>query len=133
MHSFTNVRNTLKDWLSGYAWINVMMPYHLHILFGGVGLMFLHELIYYTFKYVHIFYLLSAIGYWAFILGLLLTLISKSVKYMPYAIWAYVFEILFPFKSFSFGILLNSTVYLLLGILAFKYSAVETEEGVPAS
>jgi hypothetical protein len=127
MNSFTNVRISLRDWMTSYNWINLVMPYHLYLLFGGIGAIFLNELMWEIFNVSNVlFTTLSTLGYWSFILGIFLTLASPSVKYLPYAFWAYAIYILFPFNYISLSALISVMIYTILGYWTYKYSAVES-------
>lgn len=123
-HPFTDVRDALRGWLTQYGWINFLLPYHLYILFGSVGYMLFYELITDLMnRSVHFLYLLSSISYWAFILALLLTLISSNVKYLPYALAGYVIQYLYPFNYFYFSTILRAAIFTALAILVLRYSA----------
>lgn len=45
MHPFTEVRQSLRNWLTQYGWISVLLPFHTYILFGSVGYMVFYEII----------------------------------------------------------------------------------------
>lgn len=121
MAKFSKVHAALEEWLVSFKWVQKILPYHLHIMFGGLGLMFLYKIVLSADKYVHFLYVLNSIGYWAFLLGALLTLVSPNLKYVPYSIWGYVLIYLFPFQSFSFSSLLRVAIFAILGFLLFQY------------
>ncbi|CAM3597619.1 hypothetical protein [Marinicrinis lubricantis] len=128
MHPFTQVRQSLRAWLAPYRWIQSVLPYHLYIMLGGVGAMLLNDLFIYGLdEYVRVISILSTIGYWAFLFGMLLTLISASTQYLSYALWAYVLHVLIPFEYFTFGTVLRAAVYVALGVLAYQYYTKEKQ------
>ena len=125
MEKFSDLRSSLREWLTSFRWIQLIMPYQMYLLLGGLGLMFLDALFRSFRVYIHFFGLLSDIGFWLFLLGALLTLIGSNVKYLPYALWGYVFVDLFPFRSFGFSTLLEVIIVAALGFLLLKYTATE--------
>jgi hypothetical protein len=127
-HPFTEVRNALRGWLTQYSWINLITPYHLYLMFGSVGYMFLYQIITdLANRYIHILAIVNSIAYWTFLLGLLLTLISRNVKYLPYGLLIYIIQYLYPFAGFSFGSILRAAIFAALTVGAFLYSAKVNE------
>lgn len=123
MQQFSNVRRELKKWLSGFEWANFCMPFDIYILFGSLGLMFVNEIL----LLVHIYAfssILHTLGYYGFLLGCLVTLVSPNIKYMPYGLWGYACIILFPFTSFSPSVVLGALLWAYLGYAVMQYSAV---------
>jgi hypothetical protein len=120
MRQFSIVLREYTNWLTSIRWVNVIMPFHLYIMFGGVGLLFLSDLLilmgyYQTFVYT--------IGHYAFFLGIILSLATPDKKYIPYVMWAYVIVLLFPFKYFSLYQIIESFIYIVLGYWFLKYEA----------
>lgn len=127
-HPFTEVRNSLRGWLTQYSWINIILPFHTYILFGSLGYMFFYEILLdLTHRYIHILGILNTISYWTFLLGLLLTLISKNIKYLPYGLLLYCIEYLYPYHSFSFGTILRVAIFASLTVAAFLYTSKTKE------
>lgn len=125
MRKFGDVRAALAGWLTSMAWVRAILPYHLHLMFGGLGLMLLFSLMLAYGSYVHVLFLLSTIGYWLFVLGALLTLITPNVRMLAYGLWAYVLVFLFPFQTFGFAALLRAVLFAAAGFLVFRYAAAE--------
>lgn len=125
MQKFTQVKLALRDWLTSYSWVNFLMPYHLYLLFGGLGLMYLYDFVNFFGPYIRFLAMLSSVGYWIFLLGALLTLISFNLKYLPYAFFAYAFIYLFPSFSLSIAGIIRLFVFISIGILLLRYSAIE--------
>lgn len=124
MKQFSNILREYTTWLTSFRIANLLMPFHLHILFGGVGLLFLYKVILTQFhKYWNIFF---TVGHYAFWAGVFLTLAAPNKKYLPYALWGYVFYTLFPFRTFSLYQVCESALYIFLGYWLFKYEARET-------
>jgi len=127
-HPFTEVRNALRGWLTQYGFINLIAPFHLYIMFISVGYMFLYQIITdLTNRYIHVLAIFNSVAYWAFLLGLLLTLISRNVKYLPYGLLIYIIQYLYPFAGFSFGSILRAAIFAALTVGAFLYSAKVNE------
>lgn len=72
---------------------------------------------------IHFLALINTLSYWVFLLGILLTLISRNVKYLPYALLIYCLETLYPFHAFSFGTILRVAIYGAFTVATFLYSA----------
>ncbi|MEA4923998.1 MAG: hypothetical protein VB084_01695 [Syntrophomonadaceae bacterium] len=123
MQQFSNVRRELKKWLGGFEWANLLMPVDIYVLFGSLGLMFINEIL----GLVHIYAplnILSTLGYWGFLLGCLVTLVSPNIKYLPYGLWGYAFTLLFPFTYFSFSTIIGVLIWAYLGYAVMQYSAI---------
>ena len=124
MKQFSNVLREYSGWLTSFRIVNFMLPYHLYILFGGVGLLFLNDLLSKFFdNYITAFFIL---GHYAFFVGIFLTLAASLKKYLPYAAWGYVICILFPFSYFTLYQIIEAIIYIYLGYVFFKYEAAET-------
>ncbi|MBU8908104.1 hypothetical protein [Desertibacillus haloalkaliphilus] len=131
MKQFTDVRHALRSWMTQYGWVSKLLPFHLYLLFGGIAVILTDEIIWQLFGgSFFVLELVRAFAYWAFILGIFLTLISSSIKYLPYGLWLYSIQMLFPFpfSFFSLPVLVSALVYGYLGLLAFRYSAIEIEQ-----
>jgi len=138
MKLFGSVVRELRNWLTSFPLVRAAQPYALHLMFGGVGLIFLQNLLlqilpissYDTIDLLFRQIPLFVIGYYAFFLGAWLTLISKNVKYLPYGLWAYAFYILFPFESYNLTLrpIVSAIIYLVAGYFIFRYAASSASE-----
>lgn len=136
MQQFAVVVRELRIFLASFKLVKLVFPYHLHILFGGIGLLFLEDLLYRTASFSSyntlnlLFYdiPLHLIAYYGFFVGIWLTLISANVKYLPYALWGYAFIILFPFQSLGLFEIVRAAVYGAGGYALFRYSATTHSE-----
>lgn len=136
MQQFAVVVRELRTFLTSFKLVNLVFPYHLHLLFGGLGLLFLEELLYRNASFSSydtlnlLFYdiPLHLIAYYGFFIGIWLTLISVNVKYLPYALWGYAFVVLFPFQGLGIFELVKAAVYAGGGYALFRYSASSHSE-----
>jgi|GEM_PF-747743 len=136
MKQFASVVRELRVWLGAISWIRLAFPYHLYLLFGGVAILFLQQLLiqvvpYSGYRIIDILFNkipIHVIGYYGFFLGIWLTLISKNVKYLPYGLWAYAFVILFPFDYINLYTIVSAALYILFGYGLFRYSATSYSE-----
>ncbi len=136
MQQFAVVVKEIRTFLTTFKIVKLALPYHLHILFGGLGLLFLEDLLYRTASYSNydtmnlLFYdiPLHLIAYYGFFAGIWLTLIAKGVKYLPYALWGYAFVILFPFQSLGIFEFVRAAVYIAGGYAMFKFTATSYSE-----
>jgi len=130
MQQFSNVIRELEKWFQGFKWYSMLRTLEMQLLFGGLGIVFIREFLYLVLPYKSykalnvIFYTipLQSLAYHAFLLGAWLTLASKNVKYLPYALWGYAIYILFPFTSISLSSIIAAGVYAVLGYGVFRYS-----------
>lgn len=125
MQAFAAVLREYRTWLTSFRIVNMLMPFHLYILFGGIGAQFLYQIL----ARFWVFYsIINTIGHYAFFAGVFLTLASHTnKKYLPYALWAHVFVVLFPFRSFSLYQVIESVIYILLGYWFMKFEATDSE------
>lgn len=130
MKRFALVVHALREWLTPISWIRVLLPYSLYFLFGGVGILFLYEFLlqvvsfsgYRTVDTLFNKIPLYLIGYYGFFLGGWLTLISRSIKYLPYGLWAYAFVLLFPFEYIGLSVIVGAVLYILFGYGLFRFA-----------
>lgn len=130
MEQFHNVVIELKKWFQGFKWYPLLQSLEVKFIFGGLGIIFLRKLLYLILPgkaygvLNTLFYTipLNSIGYHAFLLGAWLTLASKNVRYLPYALWGYALIYLFPFTGISLSSLITAAVYGVLGYGVFRYS-----------
>lgn len=130
MQQFANVLRELEKWFQGFKWYSLLRQFEMHLLFGGLGIVFIRELIYLispvkAYKVLNVLFYtipIQSLAYHAFLLGAWLVLVSKNVKYLPYALWGYAFYILFPFTSISLASIISAGVYAVLGYGVFRYS-----------
>jgi len=123
MQQFSIVRRELRKWLGGMEWANLAIPFDVYILFGSLALMFLNEVLQLAHLYAP-FSILQAFGYYGFLLGCLVTLVSQNVKYLPYGLWAYAFLLLFPFTYFSLSTIFGVLFWGYLDYALMQYTAV---------
>lgn len=136
MKQFASVVREMRGWLGSVSWLRFTFPYHLYLLFGGVVILFLYKFLLQVVSYSSYGTIdtlfqkipLYVIGYYGFFLGIWLTLVSRNVKYLPYALWAYAFVILFPFEYLRLFDIVGAVVYVLLGFALFRYSASSYSE-----
>jgi hypothetical protein len=124
MTAFTNVLREYTSWLTSIRWMNAILPFHLYLLFGGVGLLLWSDLVTLTGAYQPLVY---TIGHYAYFLGIILSLAAPGRKFIPFAMWAYVIILLFPFKYFSLYQLIEAIVYLMLGYWLLKYQTAQNQ------
>lgn len=122
MNQFTILLREYRAWISSFRIVNIVLPYHLHLLFTGVGMLFLYKILmqfklYYSFLY--------AIGHYAFFIGAFLTLGGANQRYLPYGLWGYVLYVLFPFNGFSLFQVIESALYIFLGYWFMKFDALQ--------
>lgn len=122
MKQFSNVLKEYGDWIHSIKWLALLLPYHLYILFGGIGGLFLYQLLV---EADHYFPTLWTLSHYAFFLGVWLTLAAPVKRYLPYALWAYALYVLVPFHSFSLFELIEIVLYAAFGYWFFRYEAIE--------
>lgn len=133
MYQFSVVLLELRKWFESFRWYQLLQPFALRLLFGGLGVMFLYEILFGMLSFGSysalsmIFYTipLYSIANHVFLLSAWVTLASKEVKYLPYALWIKAFIMMFPFSDISLSGLIPVAVYAFLGYILFKYSATE--------
>lgn len=131
MKRFALVVHALREWLTSISLLRRLLPYSLHFMFGGVGILFLYEFLlqvvsfsgYRTIDTLFNKFPLFLLGYYGFFLGSLLTLISRQVKLLPFGLWAYAFVLLFPFEYFNLHTIVGAALYILLGYGLFRFAA----------
>ncbi|MDF2925781.1 MAG: hypothetical protein K0R57_4695 [Paenibacillaceae bacterium] len=122
MKQFSNVMKEYAIWVHSYRLVQVLLPFYLYILFGGLGSLLLYDVLLQLRKYVSI---LFTVGHYAFFLGIFLTLAAPNKKYLPYALWGYAFFILFPFRTFSLYQVIEAALYIVIGYWFMKYEATQ--------
>lgn len=122
MNQFTILLKEYRTWISSFRTVNMVVPYHLHLLFSGVGVLFLYKILMQFKLYYSILY---AIGHYAFFAGALLTLGGLRQRYLPYGLWGYVAYVLFPFTGFSLYQIVESAIYIMLGYWFMKFDALQ--------
>ncbi|GIP28114.1 hypothetical protein J23TS9_32440 [Paenibacillus sp. J23TS9] len=131
MQQFSVVLQETRKWFQSFRLYGVLAPFELHLLFGALGIQFLHELLYAILPYsshhalnvIFVTIPLLLIALYAFWIGAWMTLVSGNVKYLPYALWINAFVILFPFNNIGLGGLVGALVYVGLGYVLFRYTA----------
>jgi len=130
MQQFAAVVREIRALFLSIGMIRFLLPHHLFILFGGVGLLFVRELLYRTVSYSDYDALntlfndipLHVIAYYGFFVGVWLTLVSKDVKLLAYGLWAYAFVALFPFEYLRLFDFVQAAIYLAAGYGIFRYA-----------
>lgn len=129
MKQFAVVLHELRKWFESFRWYQRIWPYALHFLFGGLGYWILCKLIsmfpdinYKVTGFIMYTIPTYAISNQIFMLGIWLTLISKQVRYLPYALWLKAAFILFPFTSMSLTLVIPAAVYAYLGYLLYRFT-----------
>lgn len=136
MQQFSVVLKELRLWFESFKWYSAIRAYALHLLFGGLGIMFLYQLLsvvmpWQSLKVLNTLFFtipLLSLANLAFLLGVWLTLISPNVKYLPYGLWGRALYVIFPFTSISLSSLISVAVYAFLGYMLFKYTATSYAE-----
>jgi hypothetical protein len=131
MQQFAVVVKEIRTFLTSFRLVRFLLPFHLHILFGGLGVLFLEELLYRTASYSSYDTLntlfndipLHLIAYYGTFVGIWLTLISRDVKYLCYGLWGYAFLALFPFEGLSLSEIVRAAIYAFGGYAIFRYSS----------
>ena len=131
MQQFAVVVKEIRKFLASFQIVTFLLPFHLYILFGGLGVLFVEEILYRNVSYSNYDALntlfndipLHVIAYYGTFAGLWLTLISKNVKYLPYGLWGYAFLALFPFEGLSLFDIVRAAIYAFGGYLLFRFSA----------
>ncbi|BBI31437.1 hypothetical protein [Cohnella abietis] len=129
MEQFAVVVKEIRKFLASFRIVRQLMPFHLHIIFGGLGILLLQELLvrtdinYKTYNTLFYDIPLHWIAFYGFFVGGWLTLISKNVKYLPYALWGYAFLALFPFEYLGLYNFLQAAIYGVAGYALFRYTA----------
>lgn len=126
MQQFDNVLKELKTWLMSIPIVNKLIPYALYIMIGGLGCSLLYELIG-IFDYFSIFDIVSEIGYYGFLLGFWLVLISNEIRWAPYGLFGKAFVLLFPFTDFYLSTIIDAGIYIYFGYHLVKYTALQAK------
>lgn len=136
MQQFAIVVKEIRAFLASFQIVRFLLPFHLHILFGGVGVLFLRELLYRIVSYssydtLHTLFNdipLGLIAYYGFFVGIWLTLISRNVRYLPYGLWGYAFLALFPFENLVLGDIVQAAIYAVGGYFLFRYTSTSASQ-----
>ncbi|MFC4302948.1 hypothetical protein [Cohnella boryungensis] len=132
MQQFAVVVREVRKLLLSIKLLRTLLPYHQHILFGSLGVLFLEELLYRSVSYSGYDTLntlffdipLHLVAYYGFFVGLWLTLISPNVKYLAYGLWFYAFLALFPFEYLRLAHFVQAAIYAAAGYGVFRYAAI---------
>lgn len=124
MQQFPFVLKEMRKWLAGFEWVNVLMPFDLVILFASLALMLMCSVFELFQGYSALIIAINSICYFTFLLGVLLTLISHNIKFLPYGLWIYAFIVLFPFTHFYTGGILRAALYAYLGYELFRFTVM---------
>lgn len=121
----------LRKLLRSFPLVGLVLPFHLYLMFGGLGLIFLSQLLWETLPFSSFNTLdllfndipLYALGYYGFFLGAWLTLVADDGRLLPYGLWGYAFVVLFPFDNLSVMEIVRAAIYVALGYFAFRLMA----------
>ena len=129
MKLFSNVVTAFQEWLMSFSIIRLIQPFAMYIMFASLGIDFIEKLIAVIFNrgfgFLNFF---ETIAYFGFTLGLILLFLSKDLKWAPYAIFAKVFILLFPFNYFGLYTVIRCGVYIWLAILLLRFTAVYSKD-----
>lgn len=131
MRQFAVVVRELRAWMLQVPLVRALMRIRLQLLFLGVLVQFVMEFLYEVvsvsgYGTLHdIFYdfPLALIAYYAFFVGFWLTLVSRDVRLLPYAMWMYAFVALFPFESLGLSEYVRAAIYFVAGFALMRYAA----------
>ena len=136
MNRFSVVLRSLRMWLLSFPVVRLALPLHLHLLFGGLGVLFLEKFlieilpysVYDTLNFLFYTIPLSVIAYYGFFSGVWLTLVSERIDRLPYGLWGYAFVILFPFQHLTLHAIVGAVIYALLGLGMHRYAKFASAE-----
>lgn len=125
MNTFNSISSELKSCFSTKPIFKILLPIDMVFLFGGLIILFFSHVIGINFGG-----LLDNIGYWAFILGLILTYANLHEQFLFIGFWSYgaiclieFFRILFDAGNvFFWGDIFRIAIFGGLGYLVFKHS-----------
>lgn len=129
MQQFSNVLSEYRKWILSIPLVTVLLPFAVYILFGSIAVDFVCKLIITIFPRIYsygIYSLISivdSLAYLGFWIGFWLILATKDMKLAPYALFATVFVMVFPFTSFSLSVVLKAVIFIWLGYLLLKFTA----------
>lgn len=129
MQQFAVAVKEIRTFLTSFKIVRLVLPFHLHLLFGGLGILFLWELLlrtdisYRTLDTLFNDIPLYIVGYYGFFVGIWLTLVSRNIKYLPYGLWGYAFIALFPFEYLGLFDIVRAAIYAVGGYFLFRYTA----------
>jgi len=129
MVRFAAVLRELRGWLLSFPIIRLLVPYTLHLLFGGLAVLFVRELLYEAVSYdgydtLNLLFNtipLYLAAYYGFFAGIWLALVSPGLLYLPYAFWGYAFLALFPFHDLGLYDFVSTVLYGVGGALLYRF------------
>ncbi|SHJ89645.1 hypothetical protein [Paramaledivibacter caminithermalis] len=124
MQQFDKVLKELRIWLMSFSIVNKLIPYGVYIMFGSLACLLLDEIL---ITYFTIISIISAIGYYGFLVGFWLVLISNEIKWAPYGLFCRAFIVLFPFTGFYLFTTISASIYIYFGYYLLKYTALKSE------
>lgn len=126
MNTYINISSELKAYFSKHPIFRILLPLHMVFLFGGVGLLLINN-------FASIGNFLSALAYYAFLLGLLLSYASLNQKnlYIGMFIYSvmnlyYFFRSIIKFKYVNFNSLFSLIIFGGLAYLIFKHASISS-------
>ncbi|THF78041.1 hypothetical protein [Cohnella fermenti] len=131
MAQFAAVLRELKGWLSSFSIVRLLVPYSVHLMLGGLAVLFLEDIMWEAATYKNYDTIdllfntipLHALAYYGFYCGIWLALVSAGIKYLPYALWGYAFLALFPFHGLVLMNFIQTVLYAAAGALLFQFVA----------
>lgn len=129
MNTYRNVSNELKAFFSANSIFKILLPIDVVFLFGGLGVIVLNHL-----NFILGGNFFSTIGWYGFILGLLLAYANFHQMYLYVGFFAYgalqfINFVWYGIKNGSWGFyaIFTSALFLGLGYLIFKRNTVTGE------
>jgi hypothetical protein len=122
MESTKCVSNELKKYFSNNAFFRKLLPLDLVFAFGGVGIMLIN-------LFVNTGGLLSAVAYYAFLFGILLTFANQNHKYLYGSLFVYAgingfefikYALFQSYRFIDYGGLLACVIFGFLGYRAYE-------------
>lgn len=129
MNSYTNISRELKEIFSSNKVFKILLPLDMILLFIGLAVMILNGIF-----EVSLGAVINSLGYWIFILGLLLTYANLKDGILYIGLFGYsalcLIELLkYLFRAghyFSWGSLFSAAIFGGLGYLVFKRTALSS-------
>lgn len=123
MNTYNNISSELKAYFSSNSIFKILLPIDMVFLFGGLIILALSNVIGINFGG-----LVGSIAYWAFILGIVLTIANLHDQFLFIGLWCYAainlidfFKTLFSsYPYFSWNNLFALAIFGGLGYLVFR-------------
>ena len=123
MNTFSNVSSELRAFFSTNRIFKILLPIDMVLLFAGLIILFLINIL-----GIGLGGFFSALGYWAFILGLLLTYANMKEQFLYIGLFGYgainildfLISLIGKYHIFSWANLFNAAIFGGLGYLVLK-------------